>query len=354
VDATTGRTATEAGDTAAALRAIGRYHDAVVAELRAVVPAGDAGPYPAMRYHLGWEDRDGRPIEARGGKLLRPALLLLACEAAGGDWQRALPAAVAVELLHNFTLIHDDIEDASPQRHGRVTAWRVWGTAQAINAGDGMFALAQNTLLRLDGFAVDRVVEAMRLFTDATLRLCEGQHLDLAQAAGHMTSVEEYRAMVGGKSAALLAACCGLGALLAGAPPAVVEALQSFGYHLGMAFQIRDDVLGIWGDEAATGKSASDDLRARKKSYPVVVAIERAAGPARDELAGLYARNDLTEADVLRIRELLEATGAREASDQAAAAEAAAAVDQLAGLSLQPERQRELEALARFAAERLA
>jgi geranylgeranyl diphosphate synthase type I len=219
-----------------------------------------------------------------------------------------------------------------------------------------MFALAQSTLLRLReaGHPAERVVEAMRRFTDATLRLCEGQHLDLAQAAGHMTSVEEYRTMVGGKSAALLAASCGLGALLAEAGPAVVEALESFGYHLGMAFQIRDDLLGIWGDEATTGKSASDDLRARKKSYPVVVAFERATGAAGDELARLYARNDLTETDVLRIRNLLEAAGARDASERAAREEAGAAIGQLDGVLLQAERWRELEALARFAAERPA
>jgi geranylgeranyl diphosphate synthase type I len=339
-----------------ALDLVERYQGAVVTQLRALVPDRRDGPYPAMRYHLGWEDREGRPIDGRGGKLLRPALLLLSCEAVGGDWQRALPAAAAVELLHNFTLIHDDVEDGSPQRHGRDTVWRVWGTAQAINAGDGMFALAQSTLLRLagGGHGPDRVVESMRLFTEATLRLCEGQHLDLAHADGRMITEEQYRTMVGGKSGALLAASCAAGALLGGAAPETVAALRSFGEHLGLAFQIRDDVLGIWGDEAATGKSASDDLRARKQSYPVVVACERATGEARRELLELYRRNDREGADVLRIRGLLEVAGARAMAEQAASEQAEAAVACLAGVALRPGCRRELEALARFAAERQA
>jgi geranylgeranyl diphosphate synthase type I len=309
-----------------------------------------------MRYHLGWEDRTGRPVDDRGGKLLRPALCLLSCEAAGGDWNAALPAAAALELLHNFTLIHDDIEDESAHRHGRETLWRLTGVAQAINAGDGMFALAHLTLLRLSerGHPPDRVLRAARLLDEATVQLCAGQHLDLSNAGRPDVSLEDYLSMIEGKTASLLAASCAIGALLGGADGDTVERLHEFGRRLGLAFQIRDDVLGIWGDASVTGKPESDDLRAGKKSYPVVLALERLSGEDRATLVSLLAKGDLSDDDVARARELLDSAGAREESERVAREHSDLAIAALEGLPLDAGGLGELRALARFAGARSA
>lgn len=338
----------------AALGALARYRAPLLAELRAAL-AGREGPsYALMRYHLGWEDEGGATVEGRGGKLLRPSLCLLACEALGGDRRAALPAAAAIELLHNFTLIHDDVEDASAERHGRPTLWRLYGEAQAINAGDGMFALAQATLLRLAerGTRADRVVAAARVLDEASLRLCEGQHLDLTYAEREAISEDEYVAMIEGKTAALLAASCAIGALLPGADERAVDGMRAFGRELGLAFQVRDDVLGIWGDAAKTGKPVGGDLLEAKKSYPVVIGLDRAGG-RRDELFAAL-RDAAAGAGVSAATRLLEELGAREAAERAASEHADGAIAALSGLAIDGDKGSELEALARFAAAREA
>ncbi len=338
------------------VRVFDRYRPAVLAELRSALAQRTVPPFTLMRYHLGWEDQAGRPVEARGGKLLRPTLCLLCCEAVGGDWRSALPAAAALELLHNFTLIHDDVEDASPRRHGRETLWRLRGEPQAINVGDGMFALAHMTLLQLEqrGHPAGRVLQAARMLDGATLRLCEGQHLDLVSPEQPSVREKDYLAMIEGKTAALLAASCGVGALLGGGPPATVVALQEFGHRLGLAFQIRDDILGIWGQEEETGKPAGDDLRAGKRSYPAVAALEHASAAQRSELEELLASAQSDDDATLRACRLLEQLGARDASERAALGHAEAAVAALDGVSLEATPRQELELLARFAAQRRA
>jgi geranylgeranyl diphosphate synthase type I len=335
--------------------ALERYHAAIVAGLRRAVGKGAEPPYSLMRYHLGWEDAQGRPVEGRGGKLLRPALLLLCCQSAGGDWSSALPAAAAVELLHNFTLLHDDVEDASEQRHGRATVWRVWGQAEAINTGDGMFGLAHLTLLDLAacGHEAGRVLAAARLLDEATLELCAGQHRDLRYERQQQVGAADYLAMIEGKTAALLAAACAIGALLGGVDEVTVRHFHEFGRRLGLAFQIRDDVLGVWGDAAETGKSSGDDIRAGKQSYPIVFALERAPAEERKQLVAVLGRADASDEDLTATRELLEKLGARADGERVARDHAEAAIEALRGLSLGDERT-ELEALARFAAERSA
>ncbi len=338
------------------MRLLDRYRPAVIEELRSVFDGRTLPPYSLMRYHLGWQNRDGRPIAGRPGKLLRPSLCLLCCEAVGGDWRTALPAAAALELLHNFTLIHDDVEDESLQRHGRDTLWSLWGQAQAINAGDGMFALAQVALIRLRdrGQPPARVLRANQMLAEATLRLCEGQHRDLAAINEREITPDDYLEMIEGKTATLLAASAGIGAVLGGAPSKTVAALSAFGRRLGFAFQIRDDVLGIWGDVAETGKSVDDDVRAGKRSYPVVLALASGSSEARATLQQLLARPERSDADVARVCSLLEEIGARDESERAAHDHAEAAVASLAGLSLRPRRRQELGRLARFAARRRA
>lgn len=337
-----------------ALEALERYRTPLLAELRSAFEGRSGSSYALMRYHLGWEDEAGSATEARGGKLLRPSLCLLACEALGGGWRPALPAAAAIELLHNFTLIHDDVEDASPQRHGRPTLWKLHGEAHAINAGDGMFALAHATLLRLAdrGLPADRVLAAARLLDEASLRLCEGQHLDLSYAERNAITERKYLDMIEGKTAALLAASCAIGALLAGADGSAIDALGEFGRRLGLAFQVRDDVLGVWGDPALTGKPVGGDLSEGKKSYPVVVALDR-SGERRQELLAVL-HDAASGGDVANAQGLLESLGARGVAERQALQHAASALASLAGVQIVAARRRELEALARFAALRSA
>ncbi|MFF0310489.1 family 2 encapsulin nanocompartment cargo protein polyprenyl transferase [Streptosporangium sp. NPDC004379] len=301
--------------TAVELAAEGRSAAEVLTWSRRMVesvirPAADGLP-PSMRhiagYHFGWWDEHGGPVEADGGKAIRPALALLAAEAVGGAAAAALPAAAAVELAHNFSLLHDDVMDGDRTRRHRPTAWAVFGVSPAILAGDSLLTLAFG-VLAAGGPAAP---EAARIFGAAVQELLEGQHSDVAfERRGHV-ELDECLDMVAGKTGALLAAACALGALFGGADPERVEGLRAFGADLGLAFQFVDDLLGIWGDPAVTGKPVHSDLRSRKKSLPVVAALTSGTAAGR-ELAGLYTREEpLTEADLGRAADLVEAAGAR-------------------------------------------
>lgn len=285
-------------------------------EMRAVVQATDsyhAGLFGMLRYHMGWADAVFNPCQTRAGKRIRPMLCLLSCEACGGYWEQALPAAAAVELLHNFSLIHDDIEDGDETRRGRTTVWMLWGEAQGINAGDTLFALAQLTMLRLAERAVPAtmVLEAMRLLNHTCVALTGGQYLDIGFEDRDDVSTADYIVMVEGKTAALAACACEVGALIAAAPDDQRRHLGLFGYHMGLAFQMRDDVLGIWGDPAVTGKPAGADIARCKKSLPILHGLERS-----EELRELLAQDTLSADDVRRATDLLEGTDSREYAEQ--------------------------------------
>lgn len=245
-----------------------------------------------LAYHMGWVGPGSGP-EARG-KRIRPGLVLLATAAAGADWRNALPAAAAVELVHNFSLIHDDIQDASPLRRGRSTVWKIWGIPQAINAGDLMFTLAQVEILTLDRcLPPGTASEAARMVQQTCLELTQGQYLDIAYETAGEFQLDDYWPMVGGKTAALLSCCAGLGGLIAGVDSDRLNAFVEFGRTLGLAFQVQDDWLGIWGDSRVTGKSTASDLVSGKKTLPVLYgwraagrfAQRMAEGPIRSEEA---------------------------------------------------------------------
>jgi len=229
-----------------------------------------------LNYHLGFADADGTPARVYSGKRIRPILTLLCCEACGGTVESALPASAAIELLHNFSLIHDDIEDRDELRRGRPTLWKVWGEAQAINSGDAMFTLAHRMLEASSEQDIDApcVLRAMRAFDEACIALTIGQHLDLSFENRTDVSSTEYMTMIMGKTGALTQAACAIGAILANAPSSRVAALADFGARIGIAFQLQDDVLGIWGEPEKTGKVGSD-LSHRKKTLPVLYASER-------------------------------------------------------------------------------
>ncbi|GAB4453802.1 MAG: polyprenyl synthetase family protein [Anaerolineae bacterium] len=324
-----------------------RYLPPLEAEMRRVVGALPAEPddYSLMlRYHLGWVDERGQPCDGASGKRVRPGLLLLCAEAAGGDMAAALPAAAAVELLHNFSLIHDDIQDESPTRRGRPTVWAIWGRANAINAGDAMYTLAYAALWDLveRGAPPVRALDAWRLFTDTCLALTQGQHLDMAFEHQASVSLEAYLRMIGGKSAALIAASAQLGALVAGADADRQAHFAAFGRNLGLAFQIRDDILGIWGEQAATGKSTQTDIATRKKTLPVIYALERCA-----DLRALYRQPDaFTPEDVARATALIEATGAKAYAEKQEQVAHRVALDALRAAQPAPDPGHALETLA--------
>lgn len=284
----------------------------IEADLRAVLapPDGRLDPYHIMmHYHMGWVDVQGQPVDFDRGKRIRPVMAILSAEACGGQPEQARPAAAALELIHNFSLLHDDIQDRSPSRRGRATVWTLWGEAQAINAGDAMFTLAHLAIARL-GVSLDaaRKIELLTTLDETSLALTLGQHRDMSFEQREQVAAVEYLQMIEGKTAALTAACAEMGAISAGASAQQRAEFRAFGHGLGMAFQVRDDILDIWGDPALTGKQAAIDIWQRKKSYPVLVGMERSL-----ELREHYADSSpFDEVRVRRIIKLLDEVGARE------------------------------------------
>ena len=291
------------------------YRVDLEAELRSSIPEGGsaAALYTALRYHFGWVDAAGHPFVSATGKRLRPILCLLVCEGYGGDYRNALPAAAAIELLHNFTLIHDDIEDRSDERHHRATVWRLWGEAQAINGGDALFCLSQLALQRLAerGLSSAKVLAAAAALNRACLRICEGQYMDVDFERRATVAEDAYMSMTADKTAALIGCSLELGALVAGAPARERKMMREVGESLGLAYQVQDDVLGVWGEPTVTGKPTADDIRSRKKTLPIVHALALAPLADRERMRALLAKPSLTEAEVVAVVGILEHAGSR-------------------------------------------
>lgn len=282
--------------------------------------------YGQIEYHHGWRAPDLSPTPWHPGKLIRPTLLLLACEVAAGQRgqsdqerqaaiQRAIPAALAVELVHNFSLVHDDIEDGDEERHHQPTLWKLWGVPLAINTGDGIFALARLQLshLRARGVPAETIIELSTRLDATCIELCEGQHLDMRFEGRQDVSVAMYLDMIGRKTAALMDCAARMGSLV-GAPEnqALSAHLGAFGRALGIGFQLRDDMLGIWSAQAL-GKSEAGDLRHKKMSLPVISVLEDAAPADRRTLIEIYSQpGPASETQIATLLKILERSGARE------------------------------------------
>jgi len=308
------------------------YLTALESELRALVASPDPAYnayYGMFLYHMGWTDTQFNAVKTDTGKRLRPLLCLVTCEAAGGDWRSALPVAAAIELAHNFSLIHDDIEDESDKRRGRTAVWKVWGLAQGLNAGDGMFVLARLALdrLRKGGMAIENCAAVSYAFDEAMLALCQGQFLDLGFEERLNVTPDEYLEMIRGKTAALISAATRIGAMLATNDETVIGAFTRFGENIGLAFQITDDILGIWGNPSVTGKSAATDILSKKKSLPAILGLNHPQ--YGDPLREIYRKPRLEHAHVARVLELLDAARVRAEAQRRADAFRAAALDAL-------------------------
>nr|WP_308405878.1 polyprenyl synthetase family protein [Streptomyces tardus] len=336
-------------------------------------------------YHFGWIDAAGEPADGDGGKAVRPALAMLSAAAAGAPPETGIPGAVAVELVHNFSLLHDDLMDGDEQRRHRDTVWKVHGPAQAILVGDALFALANEVLLELG--TVEAARAAARL-TAATRKLIDGQAQDITFETRDRVTVAECLEMEGNKTGALLACAVSIGAVLGGADDRTAGALEAFGHHLGLAYQAVDDLLGIWGDPESTGKQTWSDLRQRKKSLPVAAALE-AGGEAAKQLGELLATDahlrvgsevsgpgeqygrlaaehaaaretdpasdlmaDFDEAEFALRASLIEQAGGREWTAQEARRQHQLALDALESVELPQEVRDQLAALAKFVIER--
>jgi len=320
---------------------LGRYRGAIERSLRESLAGLDLPFYGMVRYHLGFDDGGDSYL----GKALRPALLLFAHEALGGEPEEALPAAVALELVHSFSLVHDDIQDRDEERHGRPTAWRRFGEAQAINVGDALRELAALALLKLEGgFPAETVLRASAVLDSATLEMIEGQWLDLSFEGQDEVTLEDYLGMVERKTGALFGAALELGALLALAGEQTIKRFRDCGRRLGLSFQIRDDLLGCWGDAARTGKSTRSDILRRKRSLPIVYGMD---GPRGEELRRIYRRAP-SEADLPQVLEILDGAKARERAEALAAAYCHQALAELAEVELPGWAREGLEELARY------
>lgn len=314
-------------------QALDRHLPALDARLRdilAVPSNGLKSLYGMLQYHHGWLDGNLEPAQADSGKRIRPLLCLLSCEALGGDAEAALPLAAAIELLHSFSLVHDDIQDNSPLRRHRATVWALWGAAQAINVGDLLYASANRSLLAVrERVPPETALILIERFQATCVRLCEGQYLDMDFETRAAVSRDQYLAMIERKSAELIAYATWSGAVAAGVDSGRAEQMDAFGRQLGLGFQIQDDVLGIWGTEEETGKSVSSDILSAKKTLPWVHALETLPEAEASALTAIYRLPTRDEALVARARDLIERSGAREQCSALAQGHYAKALDSL-------------------------
>jgi geranylgeranyl diphosphate synthase, type I len=323
---------------------------------------GHARPlYEMLAYHLGIDKPEGPR-----GKRIRPLLGLLAYQALTDDYRRALPGAAAVELGHNFSLVHDDIEDGDRERRHRPTLWAIWGIPLAINAGDALFALSRLALYRLleeEEVSAERVLSLMRIYDETCLALCEGQFLDISFERRTDISLDEYHEMIGKKTAALLGASAQAGAILATDDQSTIDAFRRFGYDMGLAFQMADDVKGTFWSTEESGKTTAGDVRKRKKTLPLVWALEHADPADRDRLRQIYSPRPratdgtfapdadplLNDAEVAEVVAILERSGARDHAIGEARRCRDRALETVESLPIAPERRAELASLVETA-----
>jgi geranylgeranyl diphosphate synthase type I len=326
-----------------------RYRQAIEDAVSHLFATSDSALDDMLRYQLGWSET-GRP---NLGKCLRPSLCLLTCESLNGDVDQALPTAVAIELIHNFSLIHDDIEDGDHIRHSRPALWDVYGRDAAIAAGIALWTKAYAVLSRPESsLPAARVLAIRRVLNEACAEMIEGQHLDLTYERRTDVTLAEYIEMISRKTAALLGASLSIGAIVAGASEEEAGRFNTFGRQLGLAFQIRDDVLGIWGEGSATGKPVGADIARKKKTLPIVQAFQQVVGADRDLMRSVYSNDAVADEDIDAVLAILQRWNCRYFSQGLAEDYRARAMATLAQTNISPDARLGFDELTSFILER--
>lgn len=325
-----------------------KYPPLIRKELSEFIPKKDFKLYRMIRYHMGFEDKDGEPRNEGFGKLIRPSLCLFICEATGGDWKKALPAACALELVHNFSLVHDDIQDQDEERRHHPTVWQIWGVPQGINAGNALNTLSSLMLSRLSGEISDRqMLTINKILTQSILEMIEGQCMDIDFEKRLDITVPQYMEMIEKKTAALIGASFEMGAVLGNSASRDVRHLRKMGELLGLTFQIRDDWLGIWGRGDKTGKPNSSDILQKKKTLPIIHSLQNSKR-TREEVIKIYDKETLAKEDLVKLRGLLASCGARSFAQEMAKDMADRALGELEQVTLPTWATDELQKLTEF------
>ena len=335
-----------------------RYQPSIDRALRAELENYDSDICDTHRYHMGWADEEGVEIVATQGKRLRPTMTLLGADAVDGDPGCAMPVATALEFVHNFSLIHDDIEDRDKFRHHRPTVWVVWGDESAIVSGNSMLKIADRAARALVALGVNfgKSMQAQRSITEAYMRMIEGQFMDIDFEKHANVSVEAYLAMIERKTGALIETSLYLGALVGGnddSNVSVSDGLRDAGYEFGRLFQIRDDVLGVWGSDE-TGKPVCGDIYNKKKSLPAIHALNASQGNSSTEIQAIYQKPQLDDRDVDRVLEIMMENGTYEYCNLMSARHWSAAAAIIDELDLNPRIRNDLFELGEYLVERIS
>lgn len=327
-----------------------RYRTHISEALRFSLSKDDTPVYDMLRYNMGWVDIEGNPCAATEGKALRPTLCLFGCEATGGSINKAMPAAIALELIHSFSLIHDDIQDHDETRHHRPTLWAKWGVPKALVAGNILRVVADTSLQRLvdEGVEIDQALAVVGMLTEAYLEMIEGQYLDISYEGRPDIAIDDYLNMISKKTGALIRCAVNLGAVIGTRDETTIEAFRVFGRSLGYVFQIRDDVLGVWGNEETTGKPVGADIRRKKNSLPVVYAMSQADPEDKQLLDCIYQKEQLSDDDVSAVLNVMERVNVKGYAQKLAQEHSDIALEALAGVELAPDMRRETEDLVHF------
>ena len=332
-----------------------RYRDIIVTTLKERLSQDFLPVYDMLRYCMGWSDKDGNPVNGAMGKSLRPSLCLFACEAVGGQIRHALPAAASLELIHNFSLIHDEIEDFDETRHHRPTLWTLWGINKALVAGNVLRIVADRSMemMKIDeGKDAERVVKGVELLTEACLEMIEGQYMDISFEGRIDITLDQYMAMISRKTGALIRCSLQLGAAMGTENLATLETFRKTGTSLGFVFQIRDDILGIWGEEKSTGKPVGIDILRKKNSLPIVHAMDKADKKGKELLREIYSLEHPGEQEVAAVLEIMEQAGTRDYAQKLAYEYEGKALKLFSQTRLSDSHQLDFGVLARFLAVR--
>ena len=287
---------------------LSRYKDVLDLALKDAISDRRIFLYDMLRYCMGWSDAYGVPLETKKGKGIRPSLCLFTCDALGGDIEKALPAAVSLELIHNFSLIHDEIQDSDEIRHHRPTLWNVWGIPKALVAGNVMRVLADKSMSTMPSDHSKLLSVSSSIVSEACLEMIEGQYMDISFEGGDGISVDQYMKMISHKTGALLRSSVHIGAVIGSRGGRVADIFREIGIKLGFMFQIRDDILGTWGETTSTGKPVGSDIRRKKNTLPIIHARETQT--YQEEISDLYSLEFIEDHHVDRVLDILDATKA--------------------------------------------